>query len=450
MNKLTKTMSPNVSIIIPSYNGWGVLEECLTSLSNVAYRTDKIETIIVDDGSTDNTAREIRKRFRNVKLLRNSTRLGFVRSIEAGVNSSRGTVLVFLNNDMRVEAGWLRALVGALSPAEGVVCSCSHILNWDGSRVQLAGRDIDAFALGHVTGQVPSTLFTTNSGPVLFAPGSSMAVLRRVYSQLSGFDPDYTMYHVDVDFGWRLWTRGYKVKYCKESVVYHRGGSTLLSLDSSSREEISIHHIRNMLYTVIKDSDAQTLNLLPAILAFIEHNMMRRMEFKTVARSIVEVGLNLRELLVKRSKIQLKRIKSDSKIFAETGHPFQFLLDSEYISKSPLDAIRSNEAGLEKEIIRRLINLLSEGVIITKDLLVEEQIRRLQNDQSRELQEIKRSFGYNFMKFYATRIDQLCPSETRRGEARKILTSSIRVIMEEGGHAFIERALEKIKLKNHH
>jgi hypothetical protein len=325
-------------------------------------------------------------------------------------------VLVFLNNDTRVDANWLKELVRPLSSSKRVVCSCSNILNWDASRTELAGRDVDAFGLEHESAQITPTSLGRTDRPFLFASGGSMAIFKTIYLRVSGFDYTFGMYHEDVDLGWRLWLLGYEVRYCKASIVYHRSGSTGKTLDYNHQEALRIFQIRNMLYTVIKNLDEDHLTqLLPAILSYIRYEALGSMQFQTVAEATVQVMLNLREVLAKRKRIQSKRIRSDSEIFARTGHPFQFLLNSDYMPK-PSPQIREEDDGASLERIRQiLIDSLIAQVSLTPRLI----------NEHNELAAIRGSLGYRFMRFYASKIDRLFPIGTKRGEFRQRLTSRV-------------------------
>ncbi len=423
-NKSTKILPSlsTVSIIIPSHNRMENLTACIDSLLEIDYPKEKLETIVVDAGPSYKTAQKI-KSFRGVKVLRSSQKLGFAKSIEWGISSSRGAVLVFLGDDMRVDAGWLSALVESLSPVNNVVCSCSHILGSDGSRLRLAGRDIDAFGLEFGDLSVPPTSFTTHSGPSLFASTESMAILRRAYMKASGFDSDYVMYHEDVDLGWRLWIRGYKVVFSKDSIANHQTVSARTSLDFSLPEELRVLQIRNLLYTLVKNFGEDNLRfLLQPILSFISLRMQGRFEFRAVAKATIEVGANLKVLLMKRSKIQRRRIKSDSEIFEEAGHPFQFLLSSNYLSCFQTDT-KLRETSLEQNIRESLLNALSLETHVTEKEKVIQFLRDeragLYQDKVRlqeELHTLKSSFGYRFMQFYGSKIDRLFPDSTNRGK----------------------------------
>lgn len=90
-NKSTKILPrlSTVSIIIPSHNRMENLTACIDSLLEIDYPKEKLETIVVDAGPSYKTAQKI-KSFRGVKVLRSSQKLGFAKSIEWGISSSRG------------------------------------------------------------------------------------------------------------------------------------------------------------------------------------------------------------------------------------------------------------------------------------------------------------------------------------------------------------------------
>jgi glycosyltransferase involved in cell wall biosynthesis/uncharacterized coiled-coil protein SlyX len=62
-----------------------------------------------------------------------------------------------------------------------------------------------------------------------------------------------------------------------------------------------------------------------------------------------------------------------------------------------------------------------------------------------ELDNIRSSFGHKIMRFYASRIDRICPEGTRRGEVRKLVVVSLRILTEEGVGSYLRYALEKIR-----
>jgi len=95
----------NVSIIIPTYNEEANLAQCLESLDNLNYPHERIEIIVVDNGSTDRT-REIARNF-NVKLYQAENKyIAGLRNL--GVQQASGEIIAFVDADCIVAEDWLQ------------------------------------------------------------------------------------------------------------------------------------------------------------------------------------------------------------------------------------------------------------------------------------------------------------------------------------------------------
>src|SRR5690348_7949467 len=101
--------NPLVSVIIPSWNGKHLLQECLTSLQKQSY--PNFEVIVVDNGSTDGSVQFLKKFFPKVKIVQLDKNYGFAKAINNGVKSAQGNLVAFLNNDTLVDPKWLEYLV---------------------------------------------------------------------------------------------------------------------------------------------------------------------------------------------------------------------------------------------------------------------------------------------------------------------------------------------------
>ena len=124
--------TPRCTVLIPSYNGKDHLETCMGSLLAGSLSGDEVEVVVVDNGSTDGSAEWLKARFPRVRVIQESENTGFTGAIEAGVMAGNSEVLVFLNNDTRVEERWLETLVAALEEAPARVATVTgKILNWD-------------------------------------------------------------------------------------------------------------------------------------------------------------------------------------------------------------------------------------------------------------------------------------------------------------------------------
>lgn len=95
----------SVSIIIPAKNEQEILPLCLEAINNLDYPDDKVETIVIDNGSTDNTA-TIAERY-GAKVV--SHPVGNIASARnAGAERANGEILAFVDADCLVDSEWLK------------------------------------------------------------------------------------------------------------------------------------------------------------------------------------------------------------------------------------------------------------------------------------------------------------------------------------------------------
>ncbi len=101
-----------VSVIIPAFNAAETISSCLDSAVDVS-----VETIVVDDGSTDGTADMVRKSFPGASVLRQSNR-GVSAARNAGLDTATGDYVAFVDADDRLFPDALRAARAAAEEAE--------------------------------------------------------------------------------------------------------------------------------------------------------------------------------------------------------------------------------------------------------------------------------------------------------------------------------------------
>jgi glycosyltransferase involved in cell wall biosynthesis len=97
---LIKHDNPLVTIILVNWNGKDDTLECLASLESLDYPNR--EVIIVDNGSTDNSTAEINKRYPLVRIIKQTTNLGFAEANNIGAGAASGKYLFLLNFIMSV------------------------------------------------------------------------------------------------------------------------------------------------------------------------------------------------------------------------------------------------------------------------------------------------------------------------------------------------------------
>lgn len=260
---LIKDSLPDVTIVVPNWNGKHHLDLCFGTLNQLAY-AGHVELVLVDNGSVDGSVAYMRRRFPRVRLIENPTNQGFAAACNAGADLARTEIVAFLNNDMRVEPDWLTELVRPIVAKEGR-CTASLILSWDGSEVNYAGGAMNFHGIGIQLGMNDRDIERWKTpGDTLFACGGAMAMDRALFLEVGGFDHDFFAYYEDVDLGWRLWVLGERVLYVPRSVVYHHHSATSGRVDVHRIRRLQI---RNPIYAIFKNYDDPNLRrALPAAL----------------------------------------------------------------------------------------------------------------------------------------------------------------------------------------
>jgi len=227
--KMTNIPKPLVSIIIPAYNHW---EDCTEPLLNILREQSPqaVEVIVVDDGSTDQTATMHGEKLG--KVVHRKARGGFAAACNSGAAVAQGDYLVFLNNDTEPQDGWLGPLIKELE-GQKVGIAAPVILTETravGSLGLVQGTDGTwAHGKAHVDGQDTSVPAVT---------GACLAIRKDVFWEVGGWDEGFIGGGGcdDVDLCLRVRRVGLRVHVVPSASVLHREGSTRFLLPETQAE----------------------------------------------------------------------------------------------------------------------------------------------------------------------------------------------------------------------
>lgn len=263
---LTDGELPRVAIVILNWNGRHHLAGCFESLLALDYPEDRREVVLVDNGSDDGSVEDVQRRFPWVRPEVNPRNVGFSAGCNQGARVAEDPdLVVFLNNDMRVEPDFLRALVAPIARG-ACVATTARMMSWDGRVLNSAGGGMNFHGLGiqRGMGQPPREEYL-RPRRTLFACGGAMAMDARTFRDVGGFDEEFFAYYEDVDLGWRTWVLGHEVHYAPDAVCYHHHSSTSRRVPV---ERLRLLQVRNPLLACFKNYDEENLDrVLPAMLA---------------------------------------------------------------------------------------------------------------------------------------------------------------------------------------
>jgi len=290
---------PRVSVIIPTWNGWALLEPALESLERQTYRD--FEVIVVDNGSTDGTEEHLARRFPDVRLIRFPENRGFAPAVNAGISEGRGEFIVLMNNDTEAEPGWIGALVRALDEHPEVGSCASRMLDfYDRSRIDAAGDRLGIMAsqIGH--GMPDGPEFDVPRY-VLSACAGASAYRRSALDDVGLFDERFFAYMEDVDLGVRLQFAGYRCLYVPDAVIYHKGSATASRI--AGRRFYLL--MRNSLFVFFQYMPLRRLLLWgPAILAVpVLLSVLRRQPLHLAFRALADFVRDLPTVIRRRRQV---------------------------------------------------------------------------------------------------------------------------------------------------
>jgi GT2 family glycosyltransferase len=336
--------TPTVSVIVVTYNGREHLDPVFGSLLAQDWPAERLELLCVDNGSVDGSREHLAERYPEVRVEALGRNTGFAGGCNAGARAATGELLCFINDDMRAEPGWVRAMVGPLLADPGLGATGGKVLSWDGTTVDFAGAVMNFEGRGGQVGfgEPNQPGRHDRGGPMLFANGGSLAIRRDRFLDVGGFDEDFFAYYEDVDLGWRLWLYGLGVRFVPEAVTYHRHHGTSAKLPQG---KLRVLYERNALLAAVKNYEAANLPrvLAPAYMlaarravadsgvdvAGFDLNRPERVEELVPAPEAVatlvaldEVNRLLPQALAKRAEVQRRRVRSDASLRELFGQPW--------------------------------------------------------------------------------------------------------------------------------
>ncbi len=216
------------SVVIPNWNGRDLLGRYLPSVIEALAGNPENEIIVVDNGSSDGSAEFVRREFPDVKLLALDRNLGFGGGSNAGFQAARNDIVVLLNSDMRVDAGFLAPLLAGFADPSVFAVSCQIFFSDPAKPREETGLTQGWWHEGNLKVRHRIDPAVSDLFPCFYAGGGSSAFDRHKFLELGGFDELLAPFYLeDTDLGYMAWKRGWKVLYQPRSIVYHEHRGTI-------------------------------------------------------------------------------------------------------------------------------------------------------------------------------------------------------------------------------
>ncbi len=362
---------PLVSIVTVNYNGKKYLKNCFNSLDKLNYPKPKLEFIMVDNGSSDDSVEFVKRNYPEVKIILNDVN-NYCRANNLGIKNAKGKFIALLNNDMVVSKDWLEELLEVLKSDKSIGVVGSKILFMDG-KIQSAGHEELPNFYWVDRGCFENSLDAYNKiEEVNSLCGGAVLYRKDALEQVDYFDEDFNMYIEDVDISIRLRKKGWKLVYVPKSLVRHIHHGTAqkeLSLFYSERNRLLLlvkHYPKKLssallgrgYFTVQRDIEAYASIyriLTDVVLKLIKHHKTEIVKeiLNNLFTEFRKISNYENSILKDRVEYFLKIIESDKGALKEKD---------QHITNLNLEISRRNQLINDKDAYIKSLNLDIENI----------------------------------------------------------------------------------------
>lgn len=211
-----------VYVIIVTFNGIKWIENCLSTL---AMSTMPVQTIVIDNGSTDATVEVVSSKFPKVKVVATKTNLGFGRANNIGIKfayDQQADFFFLLNQDAWITDDTISKIIQAHSVnLQFGIVSPMH-LNGKGNALDLnfsnclSPWSCPSFVSDMYLGKLERKIYD-----IKFVNAAAWMISRSCIETVGGFNPTFFQYGEDDNYIHRVFYHGFKIGVLPHTVIYH-------------------------------------------------------------------------------------------------------------------------------------------------------------------------------------------------------------------------------------
>ena len=222
-----------IAVVILNWNGHKLLGQFLPS---VLQHSPEAVIYVADNASTDDSVAFVKTNFPTVKIIQNTTNLGFAHGYNEALQHVDEEILALVNSDIEVTAGWLQPVLDIFANEPLTSIIQPKILDYKNKTyfeyAGAAGGFIDRYGYPFCRGRIFETIEKDqhqydDDCEIFWASGACFFIRRDVFQSIQGFDVDFFAHQEEIDLCWRAFNKGHQIKYTAKSIVYHVGGATL-------------------------------------------------------------------------------------------------------------------------------------------------------------------------------------------------------------------------------
>ena len=228
-------MQKRFTVVIIHRNGFIRLKSVVDSVTNVMEAND--ELIIIDNASSDDSISKISRIYPGIQIIHNKFNTGYGYAANQGMNVGQGKYFLICNNDILLPQNIFSTFDDIFTkiPRAGIISGKE--IKPNGDIVRTSGKKISLltefdFFFSSDSYKDPNTLSEVN-----ILRGSCLAINRKMFEDIGGYDQDFFFYYEDTEWCNRAVENDWKVLLDPDIKVIHIGGASSSELYKESRIE---------------------------------------------------------------------------------------------------------------------------------------------------------------------------------------------------------------------
>jgi hypothetical protein len=232
-------MLRSVSVLITNYETWPDAARCARSA--VEHTGDHLDKVLIVDDCSENAGPDDLPE--PIRVVRNDTNQGYVRSVNIGFSHLESDIVVLLDSDAEPLMDFVPGVREAFRRDADIGALAFHLVDRDGNPTGAVSPEPTVFH--YVLGQQASSWLrrtTTGNGlpprDQMCLHSCGMAVRRKAFESVGGFDEAFDFLDADTDFSMRLRQAGWRLQKSDDLVAYHEGSGS----PQSTAKRVVRHH----------------------------------------------------------------------------------------------------------------------------------------------------------------------------------------------------------------
>ena len=245
----------SVSIIIVNWNGIAHLKPLFESIEKLDFDKKKLEVIMVDNASSDDSVKFIEGNFKQAKVLKLDKNYGFCVGNNRGIEQAKGDYILLLNNDTVVDKNLLFALLKGFEKHKTAGAVGGKVYEWNEENPAFGTKNKISSSWPKIrpfTAKPFNFTDEQDDHPVDYLPGCMMMVKKEVIEKVGLLDESYDAYFEETDLCARIIRAGYDLIYLKDAMIWHRVAASSKTISRDFNHKMMA---RNRVRFVLKNFD---------------------------------------------------------------------------------------------------------------------------------------------------------------------------------------------------